>query len=327
MHKLLIVTASEDTLSWKTLNKKIKDISKVLNTVQNGTFEETVVFRELKPEVVNGRITHKWFDWFSFPFYENGYDFVVLHFNSKQKKEWGISPTLGGSSHTNDGDLVGEAWFWADEKVKRKGQIRLVETCLHEMSHLIAKGTKIEDKTHAEDKKKSTVKALFKSYDMSLYLKAEKEIEVKKTLLQKLLAMLKIIETPQPFLKGNYRITQEFGVYNPIYIQTQHHIGLDIATPIGTPVYAPLDGTLSQSVGKETGIVATLETKQGTYQFLHLSNCVGEGLYKKGDVIAYTGNTGTKTTGAHVCVRKWVGTPNIAILTKDNFKNYLTNPI
>lgn len=326
MHKVLIVTTHKDSLNWKTLSLKLKAIHKVLNTVKNTTFTVQFLYNDVTPEVVNGRITHKWFDSFSYPLYKEGFDFVILHFSGEQKKAWGIDPKLGGSSHTNDGDMVGEAWFWSDEKSVRKGKERFVETCLHEISHLIAKGTKVIDETHAEDKKKNTVTRLFKTYDMSLYLKEEREIEAKKTLLQKLMDTLKTLqfsEKPEPFFKGVFPVTQAFGVANSIYSQTGHHIGTDFGTPLSTLIYAPLSGKLTKSVGKETGTVATLETKQGTYQFLHLGHCAPDGQYEQGHVIGYTGNSGSKTTGPHVCVRLFKGKPDISVLTKDNFRNYL----
>jgi len=319
--KVLIVTTHKEALSWKSLSKKLKEIEATLNLSKNTTFTVSIEYKKVIPEVVNGRITHKWFDSFSHAY---THDFVLLHFSAEQKKQWGILPQLGGSSHTNDGDLIGEAWFWAEENSKRKGRIRFVETCLHEMSHLLAKGIGVTDQTHAHDERYGTVVKLFKTYDVSLYLKVEKQ----KSLLQKLMDTLKalqLIEKPKPFLDRPYRVTQAFGIPNKIYSQTGHHIGTDFATPLSTLLYAPLSGTLTQSIGKETGLVATFETKLGTYQFLHLGHCAPDGYYKQGHVIGYTGNSGTLTTGAHTCVRKWVGKPNLSILTAQNFKNYLTD--
>ena len=324
--KLLIVTAEHNTLKWKTLEEKLREISKVLNQVKNCSCEVSITSKEVKPEVVNGRITHKWFDSFSFPLYEQGYDFVILHFSGAQKAEWGINPKLGGSSHTNDGDMVGEAWFWADENSVRKGHNRFVETCLHEISHLIAKGTHVEDMTHPEDEKKGTVVRLFKNYDMLLYLKKEKDLESKKTFLQSQIDKLKALlsQQPAPFLKGQFRITQAFGTPNPIYKKVGHHIGTDYACPIGTPLYAPLDGFLHSNIGKETGLTAIFETKLGTYRFCHLDRVVVSGDYKKGQQIGNTGNSGM-STGSHLHAELWTGKVDIPVLTKDNFKNYLTD--
>ena len=313
--KVVLVTASPEALSW--IPKKLKEVTKVLNQVQNAQFTVETVGIYVQPKVVNGRITKEWFDTLSFPLHEKGYDFVIFHFSSAQKKEWGILPTLGGSSFRDD-DFIGEGWLYADQNSKRKGHDRFIVTFLHEMSHLIANGTGVLDKTHEEDAKKGTVKALFKTYDMSLWMKAQKI-----SWLQKQVAKLQSLMKPEPFFKGTYRITRGFGVYNPIYTQTKHHLGTDFATPLGTLVFAPYAGKLTQSVGKETGIVATLETAHGTYQFLHLGHCAPDGNYTKGHIIGYTGNTGTKTTGAHCCVRLWKSKPDISVLNENNFRQYL----
>lgn len=128
----------------------------------------------------------------------------------------------------------------------------------------------------------------------------------------------------QPFFEKYFPITQAFGVKNPIYTQTGTHIGTDFATPISTPLIGPDDGTLKSHISIETGVTAQFTTKDGrTYEFLHLSHVLQDGEYKKGEQFAYTGNTGTISTGAHCCVRLWRGKPNVGILTKDNINTYL----
>lgn len=331
MLKVLILSTNTEALKWKSLPKKLSEIEDILNTVKNGKFEVTFFTNEdLKPEVVDGRITHKWFDDFSFPLYERGYDFVLLHFSGEQKKQWGILPTLGGSSHTNDGDLVGEAWFWADEKSTRKGRIRFVETCLHEMSHLLAKGTHVIDETHVADEKKGTVKSLFKTYDMSLYLKQEKEI----SRLQKLITLLKPKQPttlhkrlPEPY---NEYITQGYGVKNSAYKATGHHIGVDYGVPLNTSIYAPWNGEVTV-----TGTHGTLgnfcyfeyewEGKKRVERFLHLIRVPERGKYKRGEVVAYSGNTGM-STGPHFHCDGWWDEVNTSIINAKNFTQLTYNP-
>jgi murein DD-endopeptidase MepM/ murein hydrolase activator NlpD len=150
------------------------------------------------------------------------------------------------------------------------------------------------------------------------------ELTAKRNMLQKMLAALL---GPHQLFDRYYYVTQGFGVKNPIYKQTGVHIGTDFGTPLNTPVYAPYDGMLTSTVGKETGLIATFETAKGTYQFLHLNGCAVSGIYKRGQQIAQTGNTGTLTTGPHCCVRLWKGKPNISILTKNNVHEYLLDVI
>lgn len=86
------------------------------------------------------------------------------------------------------------------------------------------------------------------------------------------------------------------------------HRGTDFAAPIGTPILATADGTVTKSErrggnGKYVKIRhnATYET-----QYLHMSRQavkVGE-FVRQGDVIGYIGMTGN-TSGPHVCYRFW----------------------
>ncbi|HFB55265.1 MAG TPA: M23 family metallopeptidase, partial [Hellea balneolensis] len=95
---------------------------------------------------------------------------------------------------------------------------------------------------------------------------------------------------------------------------TRFHRGIDIANEIGTPIYAPADGRITQATdqleagayyGKKAqnyGKVVELETTGGvTTLFAHLRDYdvqVGN-MVKAGDVIGYMGNTGS-STGPHV---------------------------
>jgi len=86
------------------------------------------------------------------------------------------------------------------------------------------------------------------------------------------------------------------------------HRGTDFAAPVGTPILATADGTVTKSErrggnGKYVKIRhnATYET-----QYLHMSKRavkVGE-FVRQGEVIGYIGMTGN-TSGPHVCYRFW----------------------
>lgn len=86
------------------------------------------------------------------------------------------------------------------------------------------------------------------------------------------------------------------------------HRGTDFAAPVGTPILATADGTVTKSErrggnGKYVKIRhnATYET-----QYLHMSRqAVKAGDFvRQGDVIGYIGMTGN-TSGPHVCYRFW----------------------
>ena len=90
---------------------------------------------------------------------------------------------------------------------------------------------------------------------------------------------------------------------DPFTGRIKMHEGLDIAAPLGTPIIAPADGTVS-FVGERMGFGLTVEINHGygyTTLYAHcqriktqLNNNV-----KRGAVIAYVGNTG-KSTGPHL---------------------------
>ena len=86
----------------------------------------------------------------------------------------------------------------------------------------------------------------------------------------------------------------------PRNINNGHHYGIDYATPSGTTLTAPTDGTLKQLRDVGGGIVARLINGQFTQFFMHLSSVLGSGKIKQGEPFARTGNSGKWTTGAHL---------------------------
>jgi len=104
-----------------------------------------------------------------------------------------------------------------------------------------------------------------------------------------------------PYPVSGYRISSRFGPRN-IAIGSSNHKGIDLAVPMGTPVYASADGKVAFS-GEATGygLVVYIDHDNG-YQtrYAHNSRLVvkkGETV-KKGQLIAYAGNTGV-SSGPH----------------------------
>lgn len=90
---------------------------------------------------------------------------------------------------------------------------------------------------------------------------------------------------------------------DPIYGTSKHHDGMDFAAPIGTPVYATGDGTVTKA-GWHNAYGNCIDINHGysyTTRFAHLSkiNVVVGQKVKRGDVIGEIGNTG-KSTGSHL---------------------------
>ncbi len=76
------------------------------------------------------------------------------------------------------------------------------------------------------------------------------------------------------------------------------HTGNDLFAPLGSPVYAPVDGTVKQVVGSIGGNQVNLSGDDGTlYIASHLDRFGVSGRVSAGDVIGYVGNTGNAAGG------------------------------
>lgn len=112
----------------------------------------------------------------------------------------------------------------------------------------------------------------------------------------------------KPFVDFSaYNASNQFGAVDPVfYPATHHHIGSDFKVPVGTPIHAPEDGQLAKSVfNTARGNTAIFLFHHGIdwgIEFCHLRELPPTGDFKRGDVIAYSGNTGTATTAPHVHV-------------------------
>jgi murein DD-endopeptidase MepM/ murein hydrolase activator NlpD len=86
------------------------------------------------------------------------------------------------------------------------------------------------------------------------------------------------------------------------------HKGTDYAAPIGTPIMATADGTVSESTRKGGNGKYVKIRHNGTYstQYLHMKkqNVKRGEFVRQGDVIGWVGMTGN-TGGPHVCYRFW----------------------
>jgi murein DD-endopeptidase MepM/ murein hydrolase activator NlpD len=101
------------------------------------------------------------------------------------------------------------------------------------------------------------------------------------------------------------RITSPFGFRtHPITGKKSFHNGVDIACYLGTPVFAPATGKVTEkwvhpSGGNSVAFVSLIDGIR--FGFAHLDRVVvkiGDQI-TKGDIIAYSGNSG-KSTGPHL---------------------------
>lgn len=112
------------------------------------------------------------------------------------------------------------------------------------------------------------------------------------------------VSIPSRIPVDGFRLTSEFGMrVHPVLGGRRAHKGIDLATPVGTPVHAPADGVVGKAewfssyglyIQLEHG--GELETRYG-----HLSrlNVAAGQFVHKGDVIGYVGTTG-RSTGPHL---------------------------
>ncbi len=109
---------------------------------------------------------------------------------------------------------------------------------------------------------------------------------------------------------GGYTVSDEYGIrpFHPVTGEPNApHNGVDLATPIGTPIHAvgKAGDTVTVKCWWDEGgggwvVNQTAQSYPGyTFQSLHMSeNGCREGSAKAGEVIAYSGNSGLGT-GAH----------------------------
>ena len=106
-------------------------------------------------------------------------------------------------------------------------------------------------------------------------------------------------------ISSRYNLKRRIAVYG---FKLRPHKGTDFAAPIGTPIMATANGTVSKSEkrGGNGNYVKIRHNATYETQYLHMkSRNVKPGQFvKQGDVIGWVGMTGN-TGGPHVCYRFW----------------------
>lgn len=108
--------------------------------------------------------------------------------------------------------------------------------------------------------------------------------------------------------KENFKITSDFGDrIHPVTGERKFHNGVDINTPVGTPIKAPTSGIVKDVKNdKKGGLSIVFQGDDGyTYGYAHLNKIdvkPGQKL-QAGDKLGETGNTGVGT-GAHLHLTK-----------------------
>ncbi|MDA3943727.1 MAG: M23 family metallopeptidase [Bacteroidetes bacterium] len=101
------------------------------------------------------------------------------------------------------------------------------------------------------------------------------------------------------------RISSKFGSrLHPITKSKSFHNGVDIACYLGTPIFAPATGTITEAWTHHSGghslvMVSLIENVRFGFAHLDSYNVKKSDKVSKGDIIAYSGNSG-KSTGPHL---------------------------
>lgn len=330
-HRAIIVTTDKATLSWKTLEPKRLAVEGMFNSMKNADFTVEVKHCDFSPEVINGRITERSFNTISHPLLAEGFDFVLIHFSRKQWLDLKLQPTLRGAAQ-HDADEVAEAYFWAEEHSLRHGLDHFVQVAGHEASHLFCHGSKTKDETHTYHTANKNIAGIFKTYDMAAYQPERFALKARLGFLQGLLQRLKSQDVTllHPVEKYRQMISQPYGIKSSLYPKTGRHLGTDYATPVGTHIQAPFNGKITTAgTGKATGNFChyeyTFNGKVYEERWCHLQSVPEIGSYKRGDVVAVTGNTGM-STGAHLHREVWANDVRVDLITKDNWSALTIDP-
>lgn len=106
-------------------------------------------------------------------------------------------------------------------------------------------------------------------------------------------------------ISSRYNLKRRIRYYG---YKVRPHRGTDYAAPVGTPIMATADGTVTESTRKGGNGKYVKIRHNGTYstQYLHMrKQKVKRGEFvRQGDVIGWVGMTGN-TGGPHVCYRFW----------------------
>jgi len=168
--KVNIVTSDPTIEGWSSLEKKKRNIADTLRQMKNvgQVVVEIQYWDGLRPPVINGRIPHSFMESLTKIYSKDEETFVVLHLSDNLRKEIGLQPSLRGIAF-NDNNFYSEAYFWADERTKRKGYNQFEETSLHEIAHLMFHRNGRKDTTHEYHDANGSIKGLFKSFDYREY--------------------------------------------------------------------------------------------------------------------------------------------------------------
>jgi hypothetical protein len=331
--KLLILTTNPKAPTWRTLLRKLAFFDTILASGKNANFAPTELrYVAVTPKVINGRIDHAWLAELKQPYFSQGYDIIGLHTSMKQWRDWGIDPSLRGANPNRKNELE-DFYFSADEHTLRNGLNRFEQVGGHELGHGYFDHSGEVDVVHAWHDTNPDISGLFKTFDWSRYQPGRMSLRRWRDALLNQVASLRKKEEPKPLHPIQtvpVKITQAYGVRSTRYKITGRHIGTDYGLPVGTPLHAPADGEVT-TVGTHPLLgfflhyTYTIEGKTWEERWCHLERLPLSGRFKRGAVIARSGNTGM-STGPHLHREKWYNDVRIDLINKTNWATLTVDP-
>ena len=123
-------------------------------------------------------------------------------------------------------------------------------------------------------------------------------------------------------------VTTRFILYAPFGKATPHY-GMDFGCAKGTPVYAANSGKVVLSGWDSAGgNMVAISGEQELSRYAHLNSravSVGQSV-NRGDLIGYSGNTGSATTGPHLHFETWI-TPRGYVYKYADRERYAVDPM
>lgn len=320
--KILILTTEPQWKTWDSKLSALRGCVKLVKNLREVTIEVEQFYDHNAIRVTENRVDRAWFNTVTITARERGYHAVLLHMSEDKAREIGIRGVRGVA--IND-EHIGEMYVIADEASKVRypsGRIadRFCKVAMHELSHWIAKRLNVEDRTHYYD------------YELEAVWRAFMNYEWEQGLLERILNAIRRERMQPPLATWEYHmITQPFGVKNKSYT-SGIHAGVDLHCVVGTPVYAPTDGHItavwrnSKTLGNACLFEFYYNGKPYTLRMAHLRDAPKKGGYRKGSVIARTGNTGM-STGPHLHLELWRGGYEYDVLLDETLvRERLGNP-
>lgn len=262
---------------------------------------------------------------------------ICLHISSRDRERLQLKHPnpgafLGGAYHRDSSDS--KFWFIviADpNRISYNNMSEFERLFLHELSHGFSFWRGGVDFTHFFDYTLKDMRAIFLTHDFTLWNSLVEKIKRLQEKVASLMADKTTLHAPIdiPFMS---RISQPFGVKNPIYPLTGHHVGTDFAVPEGENCYALADGTVVRvienhpTLGNATYFKFYWRGQYYTARYLHQSRPGTMGFKKRGDNVGVTGNTG-KSTGPHLHFDTSLGDFNLIGINEKNFRNKFIDPM